>query len=62
MAGPNVNLKLLKKLKEQRNKLGSPGLIDFDRCNLHIVHSAFKSGVRQVDEFEKNYHSRASSF
>ena len=62
MAGPNVNLKLLKKLKEQRNKLGSPGLIDFDRCNLHIVHSAFKSGVRQVDEFEKNYYSRASSF
>ena len=29
MDGPNVNLKLLKKLKEQKNELGSPELIDF---------------------------------
>ena len=29
MDGSNVNLKLLKELKEQRNELGSPGLIDF---------------------------------
>ena len=45
MDGPNVNLKLLRKLKEQRNKFGSPGLIDFGRCNPHIVHGAFKSGA-----------------
>ena len=49
MDGPNVNLKVLKKLKEYRNKFGSPGLIDFGSCNLHIVHGAFKSGTRQVD-------------
>ena len=41
----NVNLKLLKKLKEQMSKLESPGLIDFGSCNLHIVHSAFKFGT-----------------
>ena len=45
MDGPNVNLKLLKKLKEQRNEFGSPGLINFVSCNLHIIHSAFKSGT-----------------
>ena len=42
----NVNLKLLKKLKEQRNELGSPGLVDFGSCNLYILHSVFKSGVK----------------
>ena len=40
--GPNVNLKYLEKLKEQTNKLGSPGLIDLGSCNLHIVYAAFK--------------------
>ena len=32
-------------MKEQRSKLGSPGLIVFVSCNLPIVHSAFKSGA-----------------
>ena len=45
MDGPNVNLKLLQKLKEQRNELGSPGLIAFGSCNLHTVHGAFKTGA-----------------
>ena len=45
MDGPNVNLKLLKKLKEQRNEFESPGLINFGSCNLHIVHGSFKSGA-----------------
>ena len=44
MDGPNINLELLKKLKEQRNDFGSPGLIDFGSYNLYI-HGAFKSSA-----------------
>ena len=43
MDGPNINHKLLKKLKEQRNELESPGLIDLSSCNLQIICGAFKS-------------------
>ena len=43
--GPKLNLKLSLKLKEQRNELGSSGLIDFGSCNLQIVLGAFKSGA-----------------
>ena len=45
MDGPNVNLKLLKNLKEQRNELGTRRLISVARCNLHIIHGSFKSGA-----------------
>ena len=45
MDGPNVNMKHLKKLKEQRNEVEFPGFINFDSCNQHIIHSAFKSGA-----------------
>ena len=45
MDGPNVNLKFLKKLKEQRNEHGSLGLINLGSCNLHIAHGTFISGA-----------------
>ena len=45
MDGPNVNLKLLKNLKEKRNELGTRRLISVARCNLHIIHGSFKSGA-----------------
>ena len=43
MDGPNKNLKFLQKLKEQRNELGFPELINLGSCNLHIIHGAFKT-------------------
>ena len=47
--GSNVNLKLFKKLKEQRNELGSPGLIDFGSCDLHIFMVPLNPVLRHVD-------------
>jgi len=44
MDGPNVNLKLLDKMKERRHEIGQSKLIDFGSCNLHVVHGAFKAG------------------
>ena len=41
--GPNVNLKLLQKVKDSRDELGHSKLIDFGTCNLHTVHGAFKA-------------------
>ena len=64
MDGPNVNLKLLKKLKEQIKELESPGLIDFRSCNLHIyiVHSGSKSSADVGGWHLKKCYSPASSF
>ena len=35
-----MNLKLLQKVKDSRDELGHPKLIDFGNCNLHTVHGA----------------------
>ena len=43
--GPNVNLKLLKVMKEQRTELSFPGLIDFGSCTLRALNGAFESGT-----------------
>ena len=48
MDGPNVNLKLLQNVKDSRDELGHPKLIDFDSCNLHTVHGSFKTGAEVV--------------
>ena len=47
MDGPNVNLKLLQKVKDSRDELGHSKLIDCDTCNLHTVHGAFKAGSEE---------------
>ena len=47
MDGPNVNLKLLQKVKDSRDELGHSKLIDFGTCNLHTVHGAFKAGSEE---------------
>ena len=45
MDGPNVNLKLLQKVKDSRDELGHSKLIDFGSCNLHTVHGSFRTGA-----------------
>ena len=63
MDGSNVNLKLFKKLKEQRNELGSPGLIDFGSCDLHIFMVPLNPVPLNPRGWNlKNRQCRASSF
>ena len=44
MDGPNVNLKLLQKVKDSRDELGHSKLIDFGSCNGSFKTSAEASG------------------
>ena len=43
MDGPNTNLKLLREIKEDREKKFS-SVIDIGSCSLHLIHGAFKTG------------------
>ena len=45
MDAPNVNLKLLQKVKDSRDEFGHSKLIDCGSCNLHTVHGSFKTGA-----------------
>ena len=49
MDGPNVNLKLLQKVKDSRDELGHSKLIDFGTCNLHNDHGAIKACSEESD-------------
>ena len=49
MDGPNVNLKLLLKVKDSRDELGHSKLVDFGTCNLYTVRGAFKAGSEESD-------------
>ena len=42
--GPNVNLKFLDNLREQRRDQNLKELLEIGTCGLHIVHNAFKHG------------------
>ena len=45
MGGPNVNLKLLQKVKDSKDDHSK--LIYFGTCNLHTVHGVFKAGSEE---------------
>ena len=42
--GPNVNLKFLKNLAEERKNDEMTQLIDIGTCGLHTIHNSFKHG------------------
>jgi len=48
MDGPNVNIKLLRMLKEnlKTSDLIDPTIIDTGNCGLHTLHNAFKAGIK----------------
>lgn len=48
MDGPNVNIKLLRLLKEKlkTSDLNDPIIIDIGTCGLHTLHNAFKAGIK----------------
>ena len=59
MDGPHMNLKLLWKMKEQRNKLEYAEFIDIGTCNLYVVGHAFKSGAEVTS---RNFKSKLKSY
>lgn len=48
MDGPNVNIKLLRLLKEKLkiSDLNDPIIFDIGTCGLHTLHNAFKAGIK----------------
>ena len=47
--GPNVNWKMLDLIVEDRNSNETyPNLLDVGSCSLHVVHGAFRTGMKQT--------------
>ena len=47
--GPNVNWKMLDLIVEDRNSNDTyPNLLDVGSCSLHVVHGAFRTGMKQT--------------
>ena len=47
MDGPNVNWKMLDLIVEDRNSNETyPNLLDVGSCSLHVVHGAFRTGMK----------------
>ena len=44
--GPNTNWSVLTMLHDDRCEKDYPKVIDISSCSLHVLHSAFKSGVK----------------
>ena len=50
MDGPNINWKMLDLIVEDRNSNETyPNLLDVGSCSLHVVHGAFRTGMKQTD-------------
>ena len=49
MDGPNVNLKMLQKINEERTANEFHHLISIGSCGLHTVHGAFRTGAEATD-------------
>ena len=43
--GPNINLKFLNLMRENRKENNIPELLKIGTCGLHIVHGSFKYGL-----------------
>ena len=49
MDGPDVNWKMLDLIVEDRNSNETyPNLLDVGSCSLHVVHGAFRTGMKQT--------------
>ena len=49
MDGPNINWKMLDLIVEDRNSNETyPNLLDVGSCSLHVVHGAFRTGMKQT--------------
>lgn len=49
MDGPNVNIKVLRDLKEElrdNNDVTDPVIFDLGTCGIHTMHNAFKTGIK----------------
>ena len=62
MDGPNINWKLLDSIAEDRSSNEQyPILLNVGSCSLHVVHGAFRNGMKQtnwrIDLLLKSLHS-----
>ena len=62
MDGPNINRKMLDLIVEDRNSNETyPNLLDVGSCSLHVVHGAFRTGMKQtgwgIDLLSKSLYS-----
>ena len=62
MDGPNINWKMLDLIVEDRNSNETyPNLLDVGSCSLHVVHGAFRTGMKQtgwgIDLLLKSFYS-----
>ena len=49
MDGPTVNWKMLDLIVEDRNSNETyPNLLDVGSCSLHVVHGAFRTGMKHT--------------
>ena len=49
MDGPNINWKMLDLIVENRNSSETyPNFLDVGSCSLHVVHGAFRTGMKQT--------------
>ena len=48
--GPNVNKSIWEFLNNHLKSQGIPGLVEFVPCNLHVVHNAFRVGLKQYGQ------------
>ena len=62
MDGPNVNVKMVKVLKEDRQQTdpNMPELLEIGVCNLHVLHAALKTGLKEtgweIDKLLRSLH------
>ena len=49
MDGPSANQKFYEKLIESREISELTGLINIESCDLHVIHTAFKSGAMSCE-------------
>ena len=49
MDGPNINWQMLDLILEDRNSNETyPNLLDVGSCSLHVIHGAFRTGMKQT--------------
>ena len=63
MDGPHVNWDTLKLLIEERKQKGLNTLLNLGSCGLHVVHGAFKTGMKSQDwKMEQVFRSMSGLF
>ena len=49
MDAPNVDVKFLQPIQQDREETKQHGLIDIEWCGLHTIHKLFNTGAEKTD-------------